>query len=358
MKIATVTLRPCTQALSDPEWKFARAQVPQLDGWVLCLSDDDGHQGLGYCHAIPAISTHGAGAQAGLEFLAPRLVGRPVDDLAGTMEEIDATLAYQPTVKAAIDMALHDLLARRLGVPVHVLLGGKLRDAVALSRILPIKAPEAMATQAEQLAAAGYGQLKLKLSGDMALDVQRVAAVRAAVGNAVTLTLDPNQSYSAKQMIAAFSKMERHDIALIEQPVPAADIAGLALLTRTLPVAIEADESAQTVRDVFRLVSERTVDVINLKITNLGGIRRFLQAVKICEAGQMGCRMGAAFGPALLQAMNLQAASVITRLPYACELSEHLHLQDDPFTPLPVQRGTLTLPGGPGCGVTWRDPVA
>lgn len=358
MKIVSATLRPCTQALGDPEWKFARAQVPQLDGWVLCLTDDDGHQGLGYCHAIPAISTHGAGAQAGLEFLAPRLVGRSVDDLAGTMEEIDATLAYQPTVKAAIDMALHDLLAHRLGVPVHVLLGGKLRDSVALSRILPIKAPEDMATKAAQLAGEGYRQLKLKLSGDTALDVQRVAAVRTAVGDAVTLTLDPNQSYNAKQMIGAFSKMERYDIALIEQPVPAADTAGLALLTRTLPVAIEADESAQTVRDVFRLVSERTVDVINLKLTNLGGVRRFLQAVKICEAGQVACRMGAAFGPALMQAMGLQAASVVTRLPYACELAEHLHLRGDPFTPLPVHHGTLTLPGGPGCGVGWRDAPA
>ena len=149
--------------------------------------------------------------------------------------------------------------------------------------------------------------------------------------------------------------MERYAIALIEQPVPAADVAGLALLTRTLPVAIEADESAQTVRDVFRLVSERAVDVINLKITNLGGIRRFLQAVRICEAGEVGCRVGAAFGPALLQSMSLQAACVIRRLPYACELSEHLHLRDDPFTPLPARDGSLALPDGPGCGVSYRD---
>lgn len=354
MKIAAATLSPCTQTLADPEWKFARAQVPQLEGWVLRLQDEDGHEGLGYCHAIPAISTHGAGAEAGLAFLAQRLVGRPVDDLGATMEEIDATLAYQPTVKAAIDMALHDLLARRLGVPVHVLLGGKLRDAVPLSRILPIKAPEQMAALAQRLAAEGYRQLKLKLSGDTDLDVQRIAAVRGAAGEGVALTLDPNQSYNAKQMISAFRKMERYDIALIEQPVPAADVAGLALLTRTLPVAIEADESAQTVRDVFRLVSERAVDVINLKITNLGGIRRFLQAVRICEAGEVGCRMGAAFGPSLLQAMSLQAACIVRRLPHACELSEHLHLRDDPFTPLPVQDGRLQLPAGPGCGVTYR----
>ncbi len=355
MKIAAATWQPCTQALADSQWKFARAQVPRLEGWVLRLVDEDGHEGLGYCHAIPAISTHGAGAEAGLALLAPRLVGRAVDDIAATMEEIDTTLAYQPTVKAAIDMALHDLLARRLGVPVHVLLGGKLRDTVPLSRILPIKAPDEMAAIAGRFAAEGYRQLKLKLSGDTDVDVQRIAAVRAAVGASVALTLDPNQSYSAKQMIAAFRRMERHDIALIEQPVPAADFAGLALLTRTLPVAIEADESAQSVRDVFRLVTERAVDVINLKVTNLGGMRRFLQAVRLCEAGEVGCRVGAAFGPALLQAMASHAASVVRSLPYACELSEHLHLQDDPFTPLPVHDGQLRLPSGPGCGVKYKN---
>ena len=354
MRIVSATIARCHQALSDPDWKFARAQVPALEGWVLCLEDDDGHRGLGYCHAIPAISTHGDGARAGLDFLAPRLVGRSAAEPAAVMEEVDTLLAYQPTVKAAIDMALHDLLARHLGVPMHVLLGGKLRDRVPLSRILPIKAPAEMAALAGRLAGEGYRQLKLKLSGDTAADVERIAAVRSAVGDQVALTLDPNQSYSAKQLIGAFSRMERYGICLIEQPVPAADFAGLALLTRTLPVAIEADESAQSVRDVFRLVSERAVDVINLKITNLGGIRRFLQAVRICEAGEVGCRMGAAFGPALLQATSLQAASVIRRLPYGCELSEHLHLRDDPFTPLPVQDGSLALPAGAGCGVTYR----
>ncbi len=354
MRIASATLAACTQALSDPEWKFARSQVPSLEGWVLRLEDEEGHQGLGYCHAIPAISTHGAGARAGLELLAPRLVGRSPADHAAIMEEIDTVLAYQPTVKAAIDMALHDLLARRLGVPMHVLMGGKLRDRVPLSRILPIKAPREMATLAGQLAAEGYRQLKLKLAGDIDTDVRRIAEVRSAVGAQVALTLDPNQSYDAKRLIRIFARMEPHDVSLIEQPVPAADFAGLALLTRTLPVAIEADESAQTVRDVFRLVSERAVDVINLKITNLGGIRRFLQAMRICEAGEVGCRMGAAFGPALLQATSLQAACVIRHLPYACELSEHLHLRDDPFTPLPVEDGCLLLPAGAGCGIGYR----
>jgi L-alanine-DL-glutamate epimerase-like enolase superfamily enzyme len=351
MQIVTATAEPCTQRLRDPSWKFARATVPQLEGHVLVLTDELGTRGLGYVHAIPAITTHGAGAQSALALLAPMLVGRRVDDLAAIMEEVDAVLAFNPSVKAGIDMALHDLLARRLGVPVHVLLGGRMRNSVAQSRILPIKTAAEMAAKAAELAEEGYRQLKLKLSGDTSLDVARIAAVRDAAGPGVKLTLDPNQSYDAKQMMGAFARMERHDIALIEQPVPAADWSGLALLTRTLPVAIEADESAQTVQDVFRLVADRACDVINLKITKLGGLRRFMQAVRICEAGNVGCRVGAAFGPSLLQAMSMQAASVVKALPFACELSEHLHLLDDPFTGLLVDKGVIDVPRVAGCGV-------
>ncbi|HSI56744.1 MAG TPA: enolase C-terminal domain-like protein [Ideonella sp.] len=351
MEIAHVAFFPCTQRLSDPGWKFARAQVPRLEAWVLQLTDDAGHVGLGYAHAIPAITTQGSGAQASLAFMTPMLMKRRIDTIAALMQELDAALAGNASVKAAIDMALHDLLARRLGVPVHVLLGGRQRDRVAQSRILPIKAPAEMAAQAASLAEEGYRQLKLKLSGDTPLDVARIAAVRDAAGPAVALTLDPNQSYGAKQMISAFSRMERYDIALIEQPVPAADWAGLALLTRTLPVAIEADESAQTVHDVFRLVADRVVDVVNLKLTKLGGLRKFVEAVSLCEAGGVACRVGAAFGPALMQAMSLHAASVVKALPWACELAEHLHLLDDPFTPLPVVGGAIEVPTAAGCGV-------
>ena len=75
MHITAATLHPCTQTLADPSWKFARAELPRLEGWVLRLRDDDGHEGLGYCHAIPVVSTHGAGARAGLEFLTGRLLG-------------------------------------------------------------------------------------------------------------------------------------------------------------------------------------------------------------------------------------------------------------------------------------------
>ncbi|MES2510218.1 MAG: enolase C-terminal domain-like protein [Pseudomonadota bacterium] len=353
MHIVSASVIPCHQRMRDATWKFARATVSHIEGQLLSLTDDAGTTGLGYAHAIPAITTHGEGARSALELLIPLLEGRRLDEIAAIMEDVDRSLAFSYSVKAAIDMALHDLLAKRLGVPINVLLGGRMHSEIRLARILAIKSPAEMGTNAAALAEGGYRQLKLKLSGDTALDLSRVASVRDAVGPDVVLTLDPNQSYNAKQMMAAFARMEKHDIALIEQPVPANDWDGLALLTRSLPAAIEADESAVTVQDVYRLVSGRVVDVINLKVTKLGGFRNFMQAVRICEAAGVVCRVGAAFGPTLMQAMNAQAASAIKSLPYACELSEHNNLLDDPFTALSISDGVLKVPQSSGCGITF-----
>ncbi|CAN7318296.1 hypothetical protein LJR260_001571 [Variovorax paradoxus] len=355
MKITDFSLHPCTQRLHDANWKFSRASVPGLQAHVLTLTDDNGYTGHGYAHAIPSISGASEGVLAALRTLAPTLVGRGLDEIAAIVETCDRQLAFNVSAKAAIDMALHDLLARRLCVPVHVLLGGRHHDVIRQSRIVPVKTPAQMGAHAAELAAQGYQQLKLKLSGDTQTDVQRIASVRDAVGAEVALTLDPNQAYSAKTMMAAFARMERYDIALIEQPVPADDWTGLTMLTRSLPAAIEADESAQSVQDVYRLVTDRVVDVINLKVTKLGGLLRFTQAAALCQAGGVVCRVGAAFGPALMQAFAAHAASTLRSLPYACELAEHQHLLDDPFEALPVENGMVRVPMSAGCGIGYAS---
>lgn len=352
MPIVSAETRACVQRQEDPSWSFARAKIPDLTGWIVILTDDDGHVGLGYAHALPAVTTHPEGAKAALDFLLPRLVGRDVHDLAAIMDDVEAVLAFSSSAKCAIDMALHDLLARHLGVGLNVLAGGRRRDRIPQSRIVPLKTPDGMAEKSQALVDEGYPALKLKLSGDAPLDVARVAAVRERVGPKTIITLDANQSYSAKPFIAAFTKMERHDITLVEQPVPAGDWDGMALVTRTLPVPVEADESAVTVPDVVHLIERRCADVISLKIPKLGGIRNTLAVATLCEANGIACRFGAAFGPALLQGVSAHLAAGLKRLDFPCELAEHLHLLDDPFTAVPLVEGCVEVPEGPGAGVT------
>jgi L-alanine-DL-glutamate epimerase-like enolase superfamily enzyme len=237
---------------------------------------------------------------------------------------------------------------------LDVLLGGRRRATIPQGRIVPLKSPADMAEGARALVAEGFPMIKVKWSGDPAVDVERIASVRRAVGPNAMLTVDANQSYSAKTFIRAFARAEQYDIALVEQPVPASDRQGLALITRTLPVLVEADESAGSLDDVYHLVADRAVDAINLKITKLGGIRNTMAAVAICEAGGVVTRLGAAFGPSLLQAFSAHVAAMFRRIEVPCELSEHLHLGDDPFTGLHVAKGVVTVPATVGCGVSLR----
>ena len=137
--------------MSDPQWKFARATVPQLEGHVLVLTDEDGHVGLGYAHAIAAISSHGEGVRSALQWLEPLVLGQRLDETAAIVDKVDASLAFAVTAKAAIDMALHDLLSRRLGVSLNVLFGGARRASIPQSRILAIKSPAEMAAKAAAL---------------------------------------------------------------------------------------------------------------------------------------------------------------------------------------------------------------
>jgi L-alanine-DL-glutamate epimerase-like enolase superfamily enzyme len=335
----------------DPSWRFALAANPVSDGHVLRLATDDGVEGFGYAAATAHMGSIQDTLKAELGLFRPLVLGRDARDIESIMSALDRAVRGAPQAKAAVDCALHDLLARSLGVPLNVLFGGKVRDSIPMLRILAIKTPQDMAAQAKRLVDAGYRYLKIKVHGHVDEDVARVAAIRRQVGGGVHLTIDANQSYAPKDAIIALGRMAEHRIDLVEQPVAADDFEGLALVTRTVPVTVEADEAAGSLRQIFELVARRAVDAVSLKIPKLGGLRNTLAAARLCEAAQIKYRLGAAVGSRLLAAQALHLACALPGVTYACELAEFDRLLDDPFAGLEVEDGTLALPGGPGSGV-------
>jgi L-alanine-DL-glutamate epimerase-like enolase superfamily enzyme len=141
---------------------------------------------------------------------------------------------------------------------------------------------------------------------------------------------------------------------LVEQPVSRHDLEGLALVTRSVPVTVEADEGAGTIDEIMTLVSRRIVDAVSLKIQKLGGLRNALAAARICEAGHVKYRLGAHVGTRLGNAHAIHLAAALPGVDYACELGEFTRMFDDPFAGIEVVNGTLMVPEGPGTGV---EPV-
>jgi L-alanine-DL-glutamate epimerase-like enolase superfamily enzyme len=318
---------------------------------VVRITSEAGFEGFGYASATPHMGSTQDTLKAELELFRPLLIGRDATGIEAILVALDRALRGAPQSKAAIDCALHDINARALGVPLHRLFGGAVRDSVPILRILAIKTPPEMAAQAQKLVDRGYRYLKIKVHGHVDEDVARVAAIRRQVGADIHLTIDANQSYSPKDAIAALNRMAEHRIDLVEQPVAADDFAGLELVTRSVPVTVEADEAAGSLRELFELVSRRAVDAVSLKIPKLGGLRNTLAAARLCEAAHIKHRLGAAVGSRLLAAQALHLACALPGVDYACELGEFDRLLDDPFEGIEVEAGVLKLPAGSGSGV-------
>jgi L-alanine-DL-glutamate epimerase-like enolase superfamily enzyme len=344
-------VQPCTLRKEDPAWRFALAASPVTEGHVVRIATADGVEGFGYASATPHMGSTKATLAAELELFRPLLVGKDAAGIEAILATLDRAIRGAPQAKAAVDCALHDLNAHALAVPLHRLFGGAVRDTVPILRILAIKAPQEMAAQAQKLVDRGYRYLKIKVHGHVEEDVARVAAIRQQVGADVHLTIDANQAYSPKDAVAALNRMAEHRIDLVEQPVAADDFEGLALVTRSVPVTVEADEAAASLRAVYELVARRAVDAVSLKIPKLGGLRNTLAAARLCEAASIKHRLGAAVGSRLLAAQALHLACALPGVDYACELGEFDRLLDDPFEGLEVEAGVLKLPAGPGAGV-------
>jgi len=351
VKIDALSIEPCEMPLEDKDWKFALGSVSSARGMVVTLRTDTGHAGYGYAPAIPHMgSTFESLPQELLRFK-PLVVGRNPFEIEGIVADLDRSLSGANQSKGAIDCALHDLVARALDMPLHGLIGGKLRGSIDVLRILSLKTPQETAAIAAGLFEQGYRYFKIKVHGDIEEDLARVKAIRARLGRGAHLTIDANQSYSPKAAIHAINRMAEFGLDLVEQPVPREDLKGLELVTRSVPVVVEADEGAGTLDEIKTLVSNRIVDAVSLKLPKLGGIRNALAAARICEVGHVQCRLGAHVGTRLLNAHAISLAAVLPGMNYACEVGEFMRMYDDPFTGIEVAHGKIAVPDRPGCGV-------
>src|SRR5215208_352411 len=198
MIVKEFDVTPSTMRKEDPTWRFALGASPVTDGQVVRIATDDGIEGFGYASATPHMGSIQDTLAAELALFRPLVVGRDPHNIEAILLELNRAMHGAPQSKAAIDCALHDLVARALGVPLNVLFGGTVRDQVPILRILAIKTPQEMAAAAQKLIDKGYRYLKIKVHGDVDEDVARVAAIRRQVGDDVHLTIDANQSYSTR----------------------------------------------------------------------------------------------------------------------------------------------------------------
>ena len=248
MKITEVRLGLISVPLRVP-FKTALRSVSSVEDVIVEIHTDTGAVGYGEAPPTGVITGDTTGAIIGAirDHIAPAILGRDLDEFEDLTAAVQKALVHNTSAKAAVDMALWDLLGQKYNVPVYRMLGGA-RKNIVTDITISVNPPEEMARDARTAIARGYDCLKVKVGIDPELDVARLAAVREAVGKDVCIRIDANQAWNAKQAVRILNQMQDKglDIEFVEQPVPAADLEGMQYVTRHADVPVLADESVFT----------------------------------------------------------------------------------------------------------------
>jgi L-alanine-DL-glutamate epimerase-like enolase superfamily enzyme len=259
---------------------------------------------------------------------------------AAIERRLDGHLWENASAKTAISAALHDLVGRRHGLPLYRWLGLDLARIPPTSFTIGIAEPEEMRRKVEE--AAPYPILKIKMG--FAGDVEVLERIRAMTDKPIRV--DANEGWTRAEALARLPALEERGVELLEQPVPAADREGLALVSGATAIPVVADESCRTTADLAGLIG--VVDAVNVKLAKTGSIG---EAVRLMTAAR-ALHFGVFLGCMVESSLGIAAAAHLAPLADWVDLDGHLLLSDDPFEGLRLEDGrVLPDPDAPGLGV-------
>ncbi len=353
MVIQDIQLGRIALPLRHP-FRTALRTVESIEDVVVRVVADTGEVGYGEAPPTAVITgdTLGSIECAIRDFIRPSLLGMEVEDLDGIMGRLHSCIVKNTSAKAAVDMAIYDLYGKRFGAPLYQLLGGA-RGELETDLTISVGPIDEMVRDSLEAVERGYRALKLKVGKEGRQDIERIAAIRSAVGPDVLLRVDANQGWEAKQAVSIISALEDRglDIDLVEQPVKAHDLAGMAYITQRVATPILADESVFSPLDAIEIIRAGAADLINIKLMKTGGIWQALKLCGIAELYGVECMIGCMLESRLSVAAAAHLAagrSVITR----CDLDGPSLCAADPYTGGPVFDGPrIVMSGDPGIGV-------
>ncbi|WP_132996181.1 dipeptide epimerase [Sporanaerobacter acetigenes] len=352
MKICDMQIGKINIPLKKP-FKTALREVYELENVVVKIVTDTGNIGYGEAAITPVITgdTLGSIKWAIMEQIKPKVIGMDIENLEEIMKRIDNSLVHNESSKAALDMAIYDLFGQLHDAPVFKLLGG-FRNKIVTDITVSVNEPEEMARDAKEAVEKGYETIKVKVGKDSKKDLERLKAIRNAIGYSVNIRIDANQGWTSKEAVKVLRMMEDAglSIELVEQPVKAYDIAGLKYVTENVEIPVLADESVFSPLDAANIIQNRAADLVNIKLMKAGGIHN---ALKICNFAEtygvqcmLGCMMESKIG--LTAACHLAGAkSIITKF----DLDGPNLCAEDPITGgANYDEYTITLEDKPGLG--------
>ncbi len=349
MRLTRLELTPLALTFRTP-LRTARATYAAREGLLLRLHDEEGRVGQGEAMPLPEFGTESL-AECEAALRAAALEGqRCTPELEGISGLL--TGLRMPAARHAAELALLDLLAQRRGLSVAQVLSPQARPSVRVNALLSARTPEALAAEAREAVRQGFETLKVKVGGvPLQEDVERVAALRDAVGPAPALRVDANGAWCASEAREALKQLTAFALELCEQPVPAADLAGWRHVREGAPCPLAADESLVPAAVREALLEQRSVDVLVLKPMVLGGVLPALALARRAATLGMQSYVTSSLDGVVARAAAAQLAAALPSGALASGLAVGQLFQDEPVHAYTPVRGGIVLPERPGLGL-------
>lgn len=357
MKITDIRIGEISVPLKTP-FKTALRTVNSVEDIIVEVHTDTGNIGYGEAPPTGVITGDTKGSIIGAlnDHIKKNIIGMDIENFEEIMIKLDRCIVKNNSAKAAVDIALYDLYGQMLNAPIYKILGGY-RNEIITDITISVNDPEEMARDSIDAIRRGFKTLKIKVGKDAATDIQRMKAIRNAVGYDVQLRIDANQGWKPKEAVKALRKMEDEglDIEFVEQPVEAHDIDGLKFVTDNVSIPVLADESVFSPMDALKILQKRAADFVNIKLMKTGGIYNALKICSVAEIYGVECMIGCMLEAkvSVNAAVHLAAAkSIITKI----DLDGPVLCSEDP-----VEGGSvfdeykITLNNDPGFGIKGID---
>jgi L-Ala-D/L-Glu epimerase len=325
------------------------------------VTDDAGRVGLGEASVTSVWSGETQTGAIALvrDLLGPLVVGADAFDVDWISRRLERAAFGNSFIRAALENALLDLQGKVLGVPLYKLLGGHdaTAEGIRLKFVVGAVAPALAAERARSMTERGWKAIKVKVGRDEhpRADVERLRAVREAIGPDVFLAVDANGGYTVEQAVWAARRLESLDVALFEQPTRRGDHAAMAEVRRRCRLPIMADESVFTAQDAWEVLRAGAVDVLSLYPGKHGGVKAAQAIARMAEAAGVPCTIGSNLErePATAAMAHLVAATPNLQCErFPGDLIGPLYFEEPLCrTPLRYEADRLFTPEGPGLGV-------
>lgn len=321
---------------------------------IVVISTNEGLTGFGECSPfMPINGENMETAYLVAGYLGKALIGKNPLDIEGCSAEMDGVIYGNSSIKSAFDIALHDIAAQSVQLPLYAFLGGKNNKTLLTDYTVSLGNPEQMSADAQEIKDRGFQVIKVKLGDNPAKDIFRIKAIRTQIGDEIPLRLDANQGWSADSAIRVLNELSDCNIQFCEEPIARWNYMELPRIRQESPIMIMADESCCDHHDAKRLIDLNAVPSFNIKLGKSSGIFNALKIIRLAEHANIQLQIGGFLESRIGFTASAHLALTSKNITF-CDFDTPLMFSENPVSGgiKYGEKGMVTIPEIPGLGAS------